>query len=828
MIKTAFALCISLALFSCTNNSPLPTPAQPGERAIACNNSRNASDLLIFWTELKYRLGLPASFLAEPTDARAINAWLDNPGNAVELATVKKLEIVDSNFRSLPHQFSKLTGLQNLTINNTQLRALPQVIETFSKLETLDLQANQLSTLPNLGALKKLVVIDLRNNFISEETIANIRTLIPQGRHFQWDPQRLTSAQEEENRNLLIFWKEVKAQLITNGLDARSLPGDNAFAVRTWFREESFQVHRDAIIRLQLSEKKLSQITPFISTLGNLKDLLLSGNDLREIPNEVYGLVHLKKLALDFNKLSVIGPRIGELGALEVLVLKNNDISSVSTEIIKLRSLKVLFLNENRLTADEIEKIAELKKLGEYYYVSPQKPLSATADMNWHLFGEFGINIKEAWSITRGSPTTRVAIVDRGFLPDSAAYSTGTCSIRPILIDFSVEAPTEKFIDDHGTAVSSVIRSCHDNSLGLVGINTDSPIQWIMAPIYSKTAIGKSGELIKWAAGQNICSTSSAVNCCKANQTPANIINASFGSYALEANAAEFRYTDLSIVENINQHRRILVASSGNNSRNSDVHFPSNMTGVISVGATQRNGEAASFSSWGKSVEIMAPGKDIPVAGIFGLNITEGTSFAAPIITGVISLMHAVFPEINWKRAVYLLQSTATPMNCQQYCSPNYAAEAQTQCQQDCCGGDPNGPQICTPGRVNAGEAVRAAQIAQENFAAAVPVGLLDSDKYLVKLTVHPPETVRRGEFTLSNVGARKADYTLSSADGKLTFDYGPSLDIEINPNEKIKVNVSTTSQWGQSSFEEGKLVIKSKEAIIRDLFHDELNIYVQ
>lgn len=219
---------------------------------------------------------------------------------------------------------------------------------------------------------------------------------------------------------------------------------------------------------------------------------------------------------------------------------------------------------------------------------------------------------------------------------------------------------------------------------------------------------------------------------------------------------------------------------------------------------------------------------NIPVAGIFGLNITEGTSFAAPIITGVISLMHAVFPEINWKRAVYLLQSTATPMNCRQYCSPNYAAEAQTQCQQDCCGGEANGPQICTPGRVNAGAAVAAAEFANRNFEMAIPVGLIDSDKYLVKLAVNPPETVRRGEFTLSNVGARKAEYTLSSADGKLTFDYGPSADIEINPNEKIKVNVSTTSQWGQSSFEEGKLVIKSKEAIIRDLFHDELNIYVQ
>src|SRR5690606_23730295 len=53
----------------------------------------------------------------------------------------------------------------------------------------------------------------------------------------------------------------------------------------------------------------------------------------------------------------------------------------------------------------------------------------------------------------------------------------------------------------------------------------------------------------------------------------------------------------------------IVVCAAGNS--NSVVDFPANDTNTISVGATNKNDQRASFSNYGSNLDLAAPGVDI-------------------------------------------------------------------------------------------------------------------------------------------------------------------------------------------------------------------------
>ncbi len=75
-----------------------------------------------------------------------------------------------------------------------------------------------------------------------------------------------------------------------------------------------------------------------------------------------------------------------------------------------------------------------------------------------------------------------------------------------------------------------------------------------------------------------------------------------------------------------------LVGSSGNNSTNSP-HYPSGFSNVISVGAIQENNTKASFSNYGSTLDLVAPGSQIITTNLNGTYKTvSGTSVSAPFV----------------------------------------------------------------------------------------------------------------------------------------------------------------------------------------------------
>jgi len=118
-------------------------------------------------------------------------------------------------------------------------------------------------------------------------------------------------------------------------------------------------------------------------------------------------------------------------------------------------------------------------------------------------------------------------------------------------------------------------------------------------------------------------------------QQGAQIINMSFGT--LQNSQAIKSAINFALSNNI-----VLVASAGN-SNTSAPQYPAAYSGVITAAATDLFDKKASFSNYGKSVYVDAPGVNIfsSYPGDY-YSVVSGTSFSAPAIAGTAALIRSL------------------------------------------------------------------------------------------------------------------------------------------------------------------------------------------
>jgi len=303
----------------------------------------------------------------------------------------------------------------------------------------------------------------------------------------------------------------------------------------------------------------------------------------------------------------------------------------------------------------------------------PNDPLYIT--QKWHYEQ---INMPKAWDRSTGAGTVKVAVIDTGVMmkhpdlvgrlttdgydfvssssgdgdgPDSDASDPGDgrdnilCPDSPDLIS-----------SFHGTHVAGTVGASGNNNKGVTGVNWNVDIMPIR--VLGCSGWGNTSDIIDgilYAAGlPNRWNVSP--------DSPADIINLSLGGPGSSIFAEQ-------AVSDARKAGVIVIASAGNEAlEGNPLSYPASYAGVVSVGATNPDGNRAGYSQYNEQVDVTAPGG----YGFSDPNATNsgrvfstwakinsdgsissahaymnGTSMAAPHVAGVASLMKGLYPALS-------------------------------------------------------------------------------------------------------------------------------------------------------------------------------------
>lgn len=234
------------------------------------------------------------------------------------------------------------------------------------------------------------------------------------------------------------------------------------------------------------------------------------------------------------------------------------------------------------------------------------------------------IDAEWAWSTSLGAGIA-VAVVDTGIdgdHPDLAANIAG--GINFVSKPAWKPADPARWDDDngHGSHVAGTIAAL-DNDIGVVGVAPAADLYAVK--VLDKTGSGYISHII------------AGLEWCIANDI--DIANMSLGT---DADVQSFHDAcDLAAAAGIT-----LVAAAGNDG--SDVDYPGAYGSVIAVAATDDSDSIPWWSSRGSAVSIAAPGVNIYSTWPGdGYNTIEGTSMAAPHVTGTLALALSVAASMD-------------------------------------------------------------------------------------------------------------------------------------------------------------------------------------
>ena len=219
----------------------------------------------------------------------------------------------------------------------------------------------------------------------------------------------------------------------------------------------------------------------------------------------------------------------------------------------------------------------------------------------------------------------------------------------------------------HGTHVAGTIGAVTNNNLGVAGVNQVSPLMIVRTQ--GAEGVGTEFEIyngLLFAVGlPNVLGEQPA-----GDFVAARVVNMSLGGTGIGPFGRQ-------AVEDALGTGAIIVSSAGNS--NSDApHFPSDLPGVIEVGATDVLGDKTPYSNFGNN-DIAAPGGNL-AADINGDNrpdgvistlwnqvqetptyqFYQGTSMASAHVSGIVSLMLSANPDLTREQVMIILGLTST------------------------------------------------------------------------------------------------------------------------------------------------------------------------
>ncbi|WP_307859044.1 S8 family peptidase [Herbiconiux sp. SYSU D00978] len=277
----------------------------------------------------------------------------------------------------------------------------------------------------------------------------------------------------------------------------------------------------------------------------------------------------------------------------------------------------------------------------------PAAPAAAdpVRDLQYWL-DEYGIS--EAWQTTRGAGVT-VAVIDTGIdasHPDLAGAVVGGTDVSGLGSPDGLRPIGEPGEDSHGTLVASLVAGRgHAPGDGVIGVAPAASLLSVsvgfgLGDVPSDDQIAQA---VRWSVDNG-----------------ADVINMSLTRNTLdwpESWDDAFLYAMENDV--------VVVAAAGNRgSGTTTVGAPATMPGVLTVAGVDRD-EQASFdaSSQGITISVAAPSEEL-VGALPGGGYArwEGTSGAAPLVSGVVALVRAAHPELDAANVIQRVLATAHPV----------------------------------------------------------------------------------------------------------------------------------------------------------------------
>ncbi|XP_038073070.1 extracellular serine proteinase-like [Patiria miniata] len=117
-------------------------------------------------------------------------------------------------------------------------------------------------------------------------------------------------------------------------------------------------------------------------------------------------------------------------------------------------------------------------------------------------------------------------------------------------------------------------------------------------------------------------------------------------------------------VRRMNDADVTVSVSAGNSAGDACNQSPASAKEAITVGATDIEDQRASFSNYGKCVDLFAPGVDIPslwMGGDFEVNTISGTSMSCPHVSGAAVIARSNDPTLEAAEVKAKILKDATP-----------------------------------------------------------------------------------------------------------------------------------------------------------------------
>jgi thermitase len=360
----------------------------------------------------------------------------------------------------------------------------------------------------------------------------------------------------------------------------------------------------------------------------------------------------LKKIFLVIYLFLLIAPlypvKAAELLPKESFLLKSNN--SVETEkelgalgIESFKKIDTLGFYEIETNQDKINILANNKST-----VSIEKnkkvKISQTPNDPYYPAQTYltNSNIPSAWSVSEGSPSVIVAVIDTGvdYNHEDLKNKMWTNPSGYFGYDF-VNGDNYPMDDNgHGTQISGIIAAQSNNGVGIAGI-ANVKIMAVKAIPY-----GGEGDVADLARG-----------IIYAADNGARVANVSLG-LAEESQALDDAITYA-------RAKKCLIVAANGNLYRSFIDNPARNPNAVGVGAVDDSDVRTAYSNYGDGTSLVALGNKIyssvwkAANDINGYEYGSGTSFAAPQVTGTAALIISKDPSLTSDQVKKRLISSA-------------------------------------------------------------------------------------------------------------------------------------------------------------------------